>query len=310
MPLSISRFPFAHTFSIVARDLATGQMGVAVQSHWFSVGSIVSWAAAGVGAIATQAMVNPDYGSLGLELLRGGLPAAQVLAALLAADEGRDLRQVAIVDSAGGIASHTGTRCIDAAGHITGDGFSVQANMMANATIWPAMASAYQTSEGDLAQRLLAALDAAQAAGGDIRGQQSAAVLIVKGQSSGHLWADKVVDLRVEDHSRPLEELRRLLLLQRAYDLMNAGDEHLGADRVDQALAAYRAAVELAPQVMEMPFWHAVTLADLGKLDDALDIFRQIFATEPQWRDLFARLAAAGLSKVSEEDRLKILSLS
>ena len=293
----VQRFPFAHTFSIVARDPATGQMGVAVQSHWFSVGSIVPWAAAGVGAIATQSMVNPNYGSLGLDLLRGGLPAAAVLKALLAADEGRDLRQVAIVDAAGRVAAHTGVRCIASAGHLTGDGFSVQANMMANNTIWLAMRTAYLASMGNLSERLLAALDAAQAAGGDIRGQQSAAILVVKAQSSGSPWADKVIDLRVEDHPRPLGELRRLLRLHEAYDLMNAGDEHLSADRIDQALESYRGAAQLAPEVMEMPFWHASTLADLGRMDEALPIFQRVFAAEPQWRELFSRLALVGLSK-------------
>jgi uncharacterized Ntn-hydrolase superfamily protein len=283
-------------------------MGVAVQSHWFSVGSIVTWAAAGVGVIATQSIANPDYGSLGLELLRGGLPAGKALAALLAADEGRDLRQVAVVDSAGRVAAHTGARCMAAAGHITGEGFSVQANMMVDDSIWPAMAEAYQTSSGGLPERLLAALDAAQAAGGDIRGQQSAAILVVKAQSSGRAWADKVVDLRVEDHPRPLEELRRLYQLQRAYDLMNAGDDHLGADRVEQALEAYRGAADLAPHILEMPFWHAVTLADLGRMEEALPIFQRVFAAEPQWRDLFSRLQVVGLSKANPTDRARILA--
>jgi len=303
------RFPFAHTFSIVARDPATGQMGVAVQSHWFSVGSIVPWAAAGVGAIATQSMVNPNYGSLGLDLLRGGLPADAVLKALLTADEGRDLRQVAIVDAAGRVAAHTGARCIASAGHLTGDGFSVQANMMANSTIWLAMRTAYLSSKGSLSERLLAALDAAQAAGGDIRGQQSAAILVVKAQSSGSPWADKLVDLRVEDHPRPLGELCRLLHLHQAYDLMNAGDEHLGAERIDQALESYRGAAQLAPEVMEMPFWHASTLADLGRMDEALPIFQRVFAAEPQWRELFSRLALVGLSKATPQDRHRIMSL-
>lgn len=306
---TFNRFPFAHTFSIVARDPLTGQMGVAVQSHWFSVGSVVTWAAAGVGAIATQSIANPDYGSLGLELLRGGLPSGKVLQALLVADEGRELRQVAVVDACGEIATHTGTRCMAAAGHITGEGFSVQANMMVDDTIWPAMAVAYRSAEGDLADRLLAALDAAQAAGGDIRGQQSAAILVVKGQSSGRAWADQVVNLRVEDHPRPLEELRRLVRLQRAYDRMNAGDEFLGAGQVEQALEAYRAAAELAPAILEMPFWHAVTLADLDRMDEALAIFQQVFEAEPQWRELFARLQACGLSKASPHNRQRILDL-
>ncbi len=305
----IQRFPFAHTFSIVARDPASGEMGVAVQSHWFSVGSIVPWAAAGVGAIATQSMVNPSYGSLGLELLRGGLTAQETLTALLTTDTGRDLRQVAIVDSAGRVAAHTGARCIASAGHLTGEGFSVQANMMANNTIWLAMRTAFLAAKGSLPQRLLAALIAAQAAGGDIRGQQSAAILVVKPASTGQPWADKLMDLRVEDHPRPLEELRRLMRLHQAYDLMNAGDDHLSANRIDQALESYRAAAELAPDMLEMPFWHASTLADLGRIDEALPIFQRVFAAQPQWRELFSRLGSVGLSKVSIGDRYKIMSL-
>ncbi len=176
----IQRFPFAHTFSIVARDPKTGQMGVAVQSHWFSVGSIVTWGEAGVGVVATQSMVEPSYGPLGLTLMKAGKTPQEALTSLLASDEGRALRQVAMLDTQGRVATHTGERCIADAGHETGDGFSCQANMMANAKIWPAMAAAYRAAQGDLPHRLLSALEAGQAAGGDIRGKQSAAILIVK----------------------------------------------------------------------------------------------------------------------------------
>jgi uncharacterized Ntn-hydrolase superfamily protein len=285
----------AHTFSIVARDPESGEMGVAVQSHWFSVGSVVAWAEAGVGAVATQALVEASYGPLGLALMRAGKPAPEALAALLAADEGRELRQVAMVDAGGRVAVHTGARCIADAGHEAGTGFSVQANMMANPDVWPAMARAYRGAQGDLAERMLAALEAAQAAGGDVRGRQSAAILIVKPASTGRQWADTVMDLRVEDHAEPIQELRRLVGLHRAYEHMNLGDELLGTGETEEALQEYRAAAQMAPEIEELPFWHAVTLADLGRVDEALPIFRDVFARNADWATLLPRLPKAGL---------------
>jgi uncharacterized Ntn-hydrolase superfamily protein len=285
----------AHTFSIVARDPATGQLGVAVQSHWFGVGRMVCWAEAGVGAVATQAMVKASYGPLGLECMRQGLTAPQALASLLATDEGCELRQVTMVDARGRIAAHTGRQCMAAAGHETGEGFSVQANIMVSAQVWPAMATAYRAGQGNLADRLLAALDAAQAAGGDLRGRQSAALLIVSGERCAEPWAGVLVELRVEDHPEPLTELRRLLTLHRAYEHMNTGDELLGQKRVEDALAEYRTAAQMAPQIPELPFWHAVTLADLGRVEEALPLFRDVFAADPNLAILLERLPAAGL---------------
>lgn len=296
-----NRFPFAHTFSIVARDPITGEMGAAVQSHWFSVGSLVTWGEAGVGVIATQSMVDPSYGPLGLDLMRAGRSAVQALAGLLAADSGRDLRQVAMVDKNNDVAVHTGLRCIQDAGHESGMGFSVQANMMASPTVWPAMADAYRNSQGNLSARLLAALEAGQAAGGDIRGMQSAALLVVAPHSTGRPWADRLVDLRVEDHANPIAELRRLIRLREAYDSMNLGDEKLGEGDVDQALHAYQKAASLAPEILELPFWHAVTLAELGRVDEASSILAEIFRQQPAWRTLLRRLPAAGLLNVSPE---------
>src|SRR5207248_1848101 len=213
-----------NTFSIVARDPATGEMGVAVQSHWFSVGSIVPWAEAGVGAVATQSFVDPSYGKLGLDLMRAGRSAPEALAGLLAADSNRDVRQVAMIDAQGRVAAHTGAKDIQSAGNHVGEQYSTQANLMSNDNIWPAMAKAYEETKGDLAERLLAALDAAQSAGGDIRGRQSAAIVVVKAKSSGKPWEDRIFDLRVDDSTEPLKELRRLVTLQRAYNHMNAGD--------------------------------------------------------------------------------------
>lgn len=301
------RNQLAHTFSIVARDPETGELGVAVQSHWFSVGSVVAWAEAGVGAVATQSLVEVSYGPLGLALMRAGKSAEEALTALLAADEGRDLRQVAMVDAQGRVAVHTGARCIAEAGHEVGPGFSVQANMMINDTVWSAMAHAYESTEGDLAERLLAALEAGQAAGGDIRGQQSAAILIVKGTSTGRPWADTVMDLRVEDHPEPIRELRRLVQIHRAYQHMNRGDERLGEGKVEEALEEYRAAAALAPHIEELPFWQAVTLADLGRLEEALPIFGRVFAVNPAWADLVRRLPASGLLRDDPEMLRRIL---
>lgn len=299
MPATPLADPLIHTFSIVARDPATGEMGVAVQSHWFSVGSIVTWAEAGVGAIATQALAEPAYGPRALELLRKGIPAPAALEQLVAKDEGRDGRQVAMVDASGRVSAYTGKKTIAAAGHHVGRGYSVQANMMANDKIWPAMAAAFEASasKGDLADRMLAALDAAQAAGGDIRGKQSAAMLIVKGKSTGRPWAgaDRTFDLRVEDHPEPLKELRRLVTVQRAYTHANRGDELMGEKKVDQALKEYAAASKLAPQILELPFWHAVTLASIGREAEAAPIFKAVFAKEPLWAELLARLPVAGL---------------
>jgi uncharacterized Ntn-hydrolase superfamily protein len=300
----------AHTFSIVARDPASGRMGVAVQSHWFSVGSVVTWAQAGVGAVATQAMVEVSHGPLGLDLMRGGRSAPEALRALLAADEGRALRQVALVDSQGRVAAHTGERCIADAGHVMGEAFSVQANMMATPDVWPAMADAYSRSAGDLAERMLAALEAGQDAGGDVRGRQSAAILIVEAASTGRPWSDTAIELRVEDHARPIHELRRLVTLHRAYEHMNRGDELLAADRVEEALAEYRTAAQMVPEIEEMPFWHAVTLADLGRIDEALPIFRQVFAVNVDWAILVRRLPSAGLLREDPEMMRRILAVA
>jgi uncharacterized Ntn-hydrolase superfamily protein len=289
--------PLAHTYSIVARDPATGQIGVAVQSHWFSVGSIVTWAEAGVGAVATQSFVEPAYGPRGLELMRRGMAAPEALKQLVSQDPQPHGRQVAMVDAAGRVSAYTGKAAISAAGHHIGDGFSVQANMMANDRIWPAMAAAFRSTTGDLAERLLAALEAAEKAGGDIRGRQSAAILVVNAKGTGRPWVggDRVFDLRVDDHPSPIEELRRLMRLQRAYTHANRGDELMTEQKVELALKEYEAASRLAPEIVELPFWHAVTLASIGREADAAPIFRNVFAKEPVWAQLLERLPAAGL---------------
>ena len=284
-----------HTYSIVARDAATGELGVAVQSHAFSVGSGVTWAEAGVGAVATQSFIDPSYGPLGLDLMRAGRSAPDALKGLLAADDARDVRQVAMIDSSGRVAAHTGAKCIPSAGNHVGDGYSVQANLMDNDTIWPAMAKAFESAHGDLAERMLQALDAAQAAGGDIRGMESAAILVVKGVSSGKPWQDKIFDLRVEDSTQPLAELRRLVTLQRANNLANEGDRYLEKKDAAAALKAYAAAEALAPDFAEMAFWHGVALANTGKVDDSLPVFAKAYRMYPKFRELPPRLAKVGL---------------
>jgi len=295
--MKANRFPFAHTFSIVARDPKSGDLGVAVQSHWFSTGSIVTWAEPGVGVIATQSMAEVSYGPLGLSAMYEGKPATHVLADLLSKDEHREVRQVAMVDAKGLVAVHTGNRCIAESGHQTGYQYSVQANMMLHNSVWPAMASAYEAAKGPLADRLLAALDAAQAQGGDIRGQQSAALLVVSGKIYEQPWKGILVDLRVEDHPEPLVELRRLLNVQRAYEHMNRGDDLLSRGLVEEAFDAYRQGTALAPHLDELPFWQAVTLLDSGKEQEALPILKRIFQADPHWLLLLERLPAAGLLK-------------
>ncbi len=291
-----------NTYSIVARDPATGELGVAVQSHWFSVGAMVPWAEAGVGAVATQSFVDPSYGPLGLALMKAGRTAPETLAALLAADSGREVRQVGMVDARGNVATHTGKLDIPAAGGQAGKGYVVQANLMEKPTVWPAMARAYEEAPGDLAERLLAALDAAEAEGGDIRGRQSAAILVVKATSSGRPWADKVFDLRVEDHPEPLQELRRLVGVQRAYNHMSTGDDCVAAKDWACAEREYGAAEAMQPGNAEMAFWHAVALASNGRLDAARPLFKRAFDADRRWRELVTRLP--GVEQLPRDPKL------
>jgi uncharacterized Ntn-hydrolase superfamily protein len=293
----------------VARDPQTGCLGVAVQSHWFSVGPTVAWAEAGVGAVATQALAEVSYGPLGLALMKAGKPAADTLQALLSTDERREMRQVAMVDAQGRVATHTGAHCMADAGHASGESFSVQANMMTSPEVWPAMAAAYRQATGDFAGRMIAALEAGQAAGGDIRGQQSAAILIVAAGSTGRPWIDTQMELRVEDHPTPIQELKRLVQIHRAYQLMNLGDEYMGKEETAKALEAYAGAAKMAPEMDEISFWHAVTLADTGQLEQALPIFKKLFAENPDWARLLQRLPAAGMIHAEHHTIQRILDL-
>jgi len=298
--------PLAHTFSIVARDTITGEMGVAVQSHWFSVGTVVSWGEAGVGVVATQSFVNPSFGVKGLELLKQGFSPKEAVDKLISEDDGRDVRQLAILDSKGRIATWTGKKCIPDAGHIVGNNFSVQANLMLNDKVWPTMAKAFQESKGPLAERMLVALFAAQNAGGDIRGKQSAAILVVKGTSTGKVWEDRVIDLRVEDNEEPLKEIERILKVYRAYEHMNAGDLAVEKADMQKAMEEYKTAQTMFPENEEMQYWTAVTLANNERLDEALPIFKKVFEKNNNWKILTPRLIKVG-QLTADDQELKII---
>ena len=279
-----------HTYSIVAIDKETGEIGAAVQSHWFSVGSSVIWAEAGVGAVCTQSFIEPSYGPLGLELMRAGKTSEEALAGLLRADRSEAVRQVAMVDIQGRVASHTGKKCIPEAGHFIGNGFACQANLMFKSTVWNAMAKAFESTPGELVDKLMAALEAAEREGGDIRGKQSAAILVVKGKSSGAWWKDRIYDLRVEDDPAPLVELKRLIRLKKAYNSMNKGDDLLTENKVEEAMKCYTRAMEMYPDNAEMVFWSAVTLASMGKVNESLPLFKTAFAMDNNWAILVPRL--------------------
>jgi uncharacterized Ntn-hydrolase superfamily protein len=280
-------------------------MGVAVQSHWFSVGSIVSWGEAGVGVVATQSFVNPSFGILGLELLKAGKSPQEAVDNLISSDEGRDVRQLAILDSKGRTAVYTGKNCIPDAGDINKENYSVQANLMLNDKVWPAMSKAFEESTGSLPERMITALEAAQNVGGDIRGKQSASMLVVKGVSTGKVWEDRTIDLRVEDHTEPIQELKRLLKVYRAYEHMNKGDLAIEKKDMELAMKEYSAAEEMFPENVEMKFWHAVSLANNNKLEEALPMLKDVFSKDMNWKTLIERLPKAGLLKV--EDLNKIL---
>jgi uncharacterized Ntn-hydrolase superfamily protein len=287
-----------HTYSIVARDPATGQLGVAVQSHYFSVGSVVPWLEPGVGAVAMQSYLHLAYGTETLALLRSGKSAPEALAELVGRDPEQDLRQVAIVDASGNVAVHTGTRCIEAAGHTIGDGYSTQANLMLKADVWPAMALAYETASGDLADRLMAALEAGEAAGGDLRGQQSAALVVVSGERQAQ-GAGRIFDLRVEDHPTPLAELRRLITLARAYRLVEYADTAVGQGRIEDAAIAYKGAVDLAPEIAELRLMAGLALMQLGNEAEGGGLVEEALRSDPKLMVLIPRMAALGLAPES-----------
>jgi len=282
------------TYSIVARDPETGEMGVAVQSHWFSVGTLVTWAEAGVGAVATQSFIEASYGPLGLAAMKDGVSPREALDQLLERDPHSAVRQVAFVDVSGRVAAHTGEGCIPGAGHRTGENYSVQANLMLTGDVPDAMVRGYEAATGPLAERLVAALEAAQAAGGDIRGKQSAALLVVRAKATDKPWSDTLIDLRVDDDEHPLAQLKRLLRLHRAYDAMNRGDEAVTSGDIAVAVEAYSEAEQMFPDNDEFVFWHAVTLVGNGHEAESLPLFDRAFRANPSWMLLVPRLQTVG----------------
>lgn len=299
---------FAHTYSIVARDTVTGEMAVGVQSHWFSVGSLVPWGKAGVGVVATQSFVNPAYGPKGLELMANGASASEALSLLVEEDGGRDYRQVAFLDAHGSVSAFTGDKCVEAAEDLTGKNFSVQANMMLNDKVVPAMAEAFMRySDYPLAERVVEVLKAAQEAGGDIRGKQSAALIVVGPERTSKSWEDKKIDLRVDDHETPLKELERLLKTARAYEHMNKGDLAVENGNMQEALKEYGTAEKMFPENLEMKFWKAVALANNGEIEKAEPIFKKIFEQDDNWKEMLTRLPESGILTISEEELQQII---
>jgi uncharacterized Ntn-hydrolase superfamily protein len=307
VPDHLLKGPFAHTYSIVARDERTGEIGAGVQSHWFSVGTVVPWALAGVGAVVTQSFTNPAFGPQGLDMLSGGASPQESVERMTQADDGRDFRQLAVIDVEGRTFAFTGKRCVAEAGHLSGKNCSVQANMMLNDTVWGAMAEAFEGSEGPLAERILLSLEAGESAGGDARGRQSAAIVTVKAKGTGEVWKDRTVDLRVDDHREPLKEMRRLLQVHRAYERMNDGDEAMEKGDMVEALRSYSEAEALFPQNEEMVFWHAVALANNERLDESLPLFRKVFARNANWRVMLPRLVPCGMLKIDPGQVRKVL---
>ncbi|KKN05095.1 hypothetical protein LCGC14_1090750 [marine sediment metagenome] len=300
----------AHTYSIVARDPKTGEMGVGVQSHWFSVGSIVSWGEAGVGVVATQALVNKSFGLRGLELLKLGKSPQEVIDVLLSDDEGKEVRQVSILDINGRVATHTGKKCIKKAGHRVGDQFSVQANMMLSEEVWGTMANSYKKNKDlPLPERIVKTLEAAESVGGDIRGRQSSALIMVAGEKPENRWDDPLIDLRVEDHQQPLKELNRLLRVYRAYEHMNNGDLAIEKGDTIKALEEYEISQKMFPENLEMKYWTAISLANNNKLEKALVLFTDVFRKNNNWRILTERLPDSEILNLTKEELERILSL-
>jgi uncharacterized Ntn-hydrolase superfamily protein len=281
------------TYSIVARDPRGGAFGVAVQSHFFGVGPVVPWLEPSIGAIATQASVNVSFGPAGLELLRSGRSASEVVAELVASDPGSAERQLAVVDASGAAAAHTGERCIPAAGHIIGDGFSVQGNLLRSDRVWPAMADAYAGASGEpFWERLIRALEAAESAGGDVRGRQSAAIVIVSAEPVAQSWQGRLLDVRVDDHPDPVPELRRLATMSEAYRLM--GELEVGADDDRPIEQRYADARRLSPDATELVFWRGIQLALAGDEEAGRRELAIAFAADPTWREALRHVAEAG----------------
>ena len=290
------------TYSIVARDPGTGRFGVAVQSHYLGVGATVPWLEAGVGAIATQASVNVSFGPMGLEMLRAGQAADAVVAALVAGDEQAHIRQLGVVDSQGRAAAHTGADCIPACGHLVGDGFTVQGNLLERSSCWPAMAAAYESAlaeEAPFVERLLRAMEAAEAEGGDVRGRQSASIMVVRADLQPAAWRGWLMDLRIEDHADPVPELRRIVTMQLAYDLLDEEGDAAVAGR--STSERYELARRMSPDAYELVFWRGVELATAGDVEAGRRELQIAFEADARWRTTLQHLADAGREGVTPE---------
>ena len=299
--------PLAHTFSIVARDPKTGEMAAAVQSHWFSVGSSVIWGKSGVGVVATQSFIRKAYGPLGLDLMEKGKSPQNALNELLGKDPGREVRQVAFLNTKGETAVYTGKKCIDYARDMHGANYSVQSNMMLTDQVCIGMQKAWlKNTNMPLAERVVACLKAAQGAGGDIRGKQSAALIVVAGKPVKDSWDDKLIELRVDDNPNPIAELTRLLALHRAYEHMNNGDLQVEKGNMPKAMAEYSAAEKMFPSNLEMQYWHAITLANNKGVQHAAKMLKKIYAIDPNWRELTRRLPKVDQLNVTPAE-LKLL---
>ncbi len=296
-----------NTYSIIARDPDTGEIGGAVQSHWFRVHDVI-WVEAGAGILAVQSLPDVGWGPRGLELLRSGRTAKQVLVELIAGDGKAPFRQLGILDGRGEASGYTGEKCVPFAGHRCGDGYSCQANLMLRPTVCDAMARAFETTPGPLPERLMAALEAAQEEGGDLRGQQAAAMVAVTGRPTGQSWRDRTVDIRVDDSPAPVAELRRHLNLSRAYGHMERADELSEANRFEDALEELESALRLAPDSLEIAFWRALALLDAGHSERALSSFRRIFRAESRWRLFLERLLESGSLRADPATIRRIVS--
>lgn len=301
-PSKTSIFRPLATYSIVARDAATGQIGVAVQSHWFAVGRVAPWALAGVGAVATQANVDPIYGGQGLALMEQGYSAPAALKHLLAQDDHAQLRQVGMVDASGRSQAFTSEKTVPYAEHLCGENYAVQANMETNPGVPDAMLKAFRQTQNakkhDLADALVAALQAAEKAGGDVRGRQSAALLVVEGKPADNRWQGTVFDCRVDDHDKPVAELAHLVTLQRTYQKLNAGDTYLAQKNMPQAIDAYRAAADGEDDAATnggAAFWAGVALVKAGNTDEAVPYLQRAFVQDTSWATLLERMPKADL---------------